>query len=117
MSEPQFMERLRIGDDFAAWCVRFGIPVRLSAVWNRIVESSEAKGWPDWRQKIEHAARRLLLADQLLKLQDEERRLSHQLPDERGARALVARDELARRRSRSPQEQIASIGCSIKWKK
>jgi len=72
MSEDQFMERLRSGDDFTAWCVRFGIPVRQSQVWTRISESSEAATWPDWRNKIEHAARRLLLADQLIKLSDSE---------------------------------------------
>jgi hypothetical protein len=72
MSEPQFMERLKAGDDFAAWCVRFGIPVRQAAVWNRIVQSAEAEVWPEWRNKIDHAARRLLLADQLMKLNDDE---------------------------------------------
>ena len=44
----------------ASWLVR----------WNRIVESPEGQIWPDWRHKIEHEARRLLLADQLLKLKD-----------------------------------------------
>ena len=70
MSESQFMERLRKGDDFAAWCVLFGIPIRQAEVWNRIVQSSEAEVWPEWRNKVEHAARRLLLADELMKLGD-----------------------------------------------
>src|SRR4051794_10236634 len=52
MSEKQFMDRLKAGDDFAAWCVRFGIPVRQAEVWNRIVDSAEAEAWPEWKQKI-----------------------------------------------------------------
>lgn len=72
MSEAQFMERLKSGDDFAAWCVRFGIPIQKAKVWDRIIQAPEAKTWPNWRHKIEHAARRLLLADQLIKLGDNE---------------------------------------------
>jgi uncharacterized protein (UPF0332 family) len=70
MSEAEFMERLRTGDDFAAWCVRYGVPIVQAPVWDRIVQTTEAKSWPNWRHKIEHAGRRLLLADQLLRVGD-----------------------------------------------
>jgi len=65
MTVTKFRERLQNGDDFAAWCVRFGIPIVRSALWDELLGSPEASEWPDWRQKIEHAARRLLLASSL----------------------------------------------------
>jgi len=65
MTESKFRERLSSGDDFAAWCVRYGIPIVRSDTWDRVLESPEASQWPDWRLKIEHAARRLLLASGL----------------------------------------------------
>jgi predicted nucleotidyltransferase/uncharacterized protein (UPF0332 family) len=68
----EFLERLRGGDDFAAWCVRYGIPIVRTDVWDRITQSEEAKTWPNWRKKIEHATRRLLLANDLLAVRDEE---------------------------------------------
>lgn len=71
MLELDFLERLRKGDDFAAWCARFGIPVQPGPIWTRILQSPEAKNWPDWRQKIDHASRRLLLANELMALGDE----------------------------------------------
>jgi len=70
MTGTKFRDRLRSGDDFAAWCVRFGIPIVRSALWDELVASPEASTWPDWRQKIEHAARRLLLASSLRESRD-----------------------------------------------
>jgi predicted nucleotidyltransferase len=72
ISETEFLERLRDGDDFAAWCARFGIPIVRANVWDRIVSSTAARTWPDWRLKIEHAGRRLLLANELLLVGDED---------------------------------------------
>jgi Nucleotidyltransferase domain len=65
MTGSTFRDRLRSGDDFAAWCVRLGIPIVRSELWDSLVQSPEASTWPDWRQKIEHATRRLLLASSL----------------------------------------------------
>jgi len=66
----QFADRLRAGDDFAAWCVRFGVPLLTSSGWLEIVSSSDAAIWPDWHKKIRHAARRLTLAATLLETGD-----------------------------------------------
>lgn len=66
----QFAERLRTGDDFAAWCVRYGVPILTSKQWLDIAGSSEASIWPNWQEKIRHAARRLTLAAALLKTGD-----------------------------------------------
>jgi predicted nucleotidyltransferase len=79
MSEADFLERLKSADDFAAWCVRFGIPVVQTSIWDRIVATDDAKKWPDWRLKIEHSARRLLLANELLQIGDEEAALEELL--------------------------------------
>lgn len=66
----EFTERLAAGDDFAAWCVRFGIPLSTSPVWGAIQEAPEASRWPDWRLKLPHAARRLHMTAKLLQLGD-----------------------------------------------
>jgi Nucleotidyltransferase domain len=70
LTTQQFMERLRAGDDFAAWCVRYGVPIMASKPWLDIVASPEAAIWPDWHKKIGHAARRLTLAAALLETGD-----------------------------------------------
>jgi hypothetical protein len=70
LTTKQFTERLRGGDDFAAWCVRYGVPIVNSTSWLAIVDSAEAAIWPNWRNKVLHAARRLTLAAALLRTGD-----------------------------------------------
>lgn len=70
--EADFQARLKAGDDFAAWCVRYAIPIVHADVWGRILRTADANKWPDWRHKIEHSARRLLLGNDLFQLGDEE---------------------------------------------
>lgn len=70
LTTKQFRERLRAGDDFAAWCVRFGVPLVTSKSWLEIVDSPDAAIWPDWHKKTRHAARRLTLAAALLETGD-----------------------------------------------
>src|SRR5580704_16606438 len=40
MTTKEFTERLRAGDDFAGWCVRYGVPLVTSSGWLEIVRSS-----------------------------------------------------------------------------
>jgi predicted nucleotidyltransferase len=70
LTTQQFTERLRAGDDFAAWCVRYGVPIVTAKPWFDIVNSAEATIWPDWHRKVRHAARRLMLAAALLETCD-----------------------------------------------
>ncbi|OLC83238.1 MAG: hypothetical protein AUJ01_01890 [Acidobacteria bacterium 13_1_40CM_3_65_5] len=70
LTPSTFVERLRDGDDFAAWCIRYGVPLVNSSVWKRIASSEQAQVWPDWRKKTPHALRRLLLADSLVASDD-----------------------------------------------
>src|SRR5437870_99862 len=51
MDERVFAERLKEGDDFGAWCVRFGVPISTSTFWLDITTSPESNSWPDWRKK------------------------------------------------------------------
>lgn len=70
LTTQQFTERLRAGDDFAGWCVRYGVPIVAAKPWLDIVNSVEAAIWPDWHRKIRHAGRRLVLAAALLETGD-----------------------------------------------
>jgi predicted nucleotidyltransferase len=65
-----FLRKLRNGDDLAAWCVRFGVSIQDAGIWREIRGSAEAQTWPDWRKKILHATRRLVLAKTLLETGD-----------------------------------------------
>src|SRR5947207_1666482 len=46
-TEAEFTSRLRVGDDFAAWCVRYGVPILNGTIWTRVTASTEASTWPD----------------------------------------------------------------------
>ena len=65
-----FLYRLRIGDDFASWCVRLGLPITDPGIWSSITAAPEAAQWPGWKRKLPHATRRLFLASQLLRAGD-----------------------------------------------
>jgi predicted nucleotidyltransferase len=69
-SENDFVRNLALGEDFEAWSVRFGLPLYDSGPWARILRSAEASVWPKWQAKIPHAARRLFMANALLKMGD-----------------------------------------------
>ncbi len=66
-STPEsFLEQLEAGEDFEAWCVRFGIVVSDNGLWSQILERPETQIWPSWRKKVMHGARRLILAGRLI---------------------------------------------------
>ena len=66
----ELRERLRAGDDFALWCVRFGMPITNNGIWKSITSDANAARWPEWRRKQGHAARRLSLASELFRAGD-----------------------------------------------
>jgi predicted nucleotidyltransferase len=68
-SDAAFLDRLSTGEDFEAWCVRYGVTLVDRGVWDRIKESS-ANVWPRWDFKVAHGLRRLLVASNLSKLGD-----------------------------------------------
>ncbi len=67
-----FKHRLAKGDDFAAWSVRFGRPIVGASLWADVLKGVKGNVWPDWRQKVPHATRRLMLAAELRRLGDED---------------------------------------------
>lgn len=69
-SEEQFRKNLAAGEDFEAWCVRFGQPLYDSGIWKHIRATNETNIWPRWQTKVVHAARRLFMAASLLRSGD-----------------------------------------------
>jgi len=68
--ESDFLRRLNAGEDFAPWCVRYGVTLLDRGVWARI-KASSANVWPRWETKVVHGIRRLFLASQLSKMGDD----------------------------------------------
>ena len=66
----ELRRKLRDGDDFASWCVRLGLPIADPGIWATITADPEALKWPDWKPKIRHAMRRLILASDLREMGD-----------------------------------------------
>src|ERR1039457_2875228 len=70
-TEADFLRRLNAGEDFEAWCVRYGVQLLDRGAWERI-KSSSANVWPRWDIKVVHGIRRLFLASELSKMGDRE---------------------------------------------
>jgi predicted nucleotidyltransferase len=70
-TEADFLRRLNAGEDFEAWCVRYGVQLLDRKAWERI-KSSSANVWPRWDIKVVHGIRRLFLASELSKMGDRE---------------------------------------------
>ena len=66
----ELRRKLSAGEDFALWCVRLGLPIADPGIWATITADPEAAKWPDWKPKIAHATRRLILATDLLRTGD-----------------------------------------------
>jgi predicted nucleotidyltransferase len=69
ITETDFLKRLNAGEDFEAWCLRYGETLVDRGVWGRIRNSSHGI-WPRWETKVVHGARRLFLAAQLSRMGD-----------------------------------------------
>lgn len=71
-SRSRFLQRLADGDDYPAWALRLGVPLRdADGWWAEQVAAERAKPhWPDWCPKVDHARKRLHLALELLKTGD-----------------------------------------------
>lgn len=63
----KFRRRLAQGDDYAISALRFGklLHDRLH-VWESLRQEADRAKWPDWRDKISRAERRIRLGDRLL---------------------------------------------------
>ncbi len=66
-----FRKRLAEGDDFIIDALKFGKLLHDAlGLWEVMQEEMKNAKWPDWRDKIGQARRRIRLAEQLLKLGD-----------------------------------------------
>ena len=73
-SRLRFLDRLKDGDDYPGWALRFGVPIRDPDGWwaERVADELSAPHWPDWRPKVNHARKRLSIALELLGVGDVE---------------------------------------------
>jgi hypothetical protein len=71
-SQANFLTNLGNGEDFEAWCVRYGQPMHDNGLWKEIMNSPSVNRWPEWQPKVVHGARRLFLAATLLRLGDKD---------------------------------------------
>ncbi len=70
ISKATFLANLKNGEDFESWCIRFGVPLHDSGIWTEILKSPFAAKWPDWKLKVIHGVRRLLLGNTMLEIGD-----------------------------------------------
>jgi predicted nucleotidyltransferase len=71
ITEADFLRRLHGGEDFEAWCVRFGVTLIDHGVWAR-TKTASIDVWPRWEAKVVHGIRRLFLASEQLQMGDRE---------------------------------------------
>ena len=71
-SRSRFLKRLKDGDDYPGWALRFGTPLRDPGGWWTAHAAAEIENphWPDWRPKVEHARKRIRMAFELLEVGD-----------------------------------------------
>jgi Nucleotidyltransferase domain len=69
-SVTKFLEKLRSGEDFEAWCVRLGVVLHDDGFWMDVKSRPESSLWPSWQKKILHGTRRLFLSGQLIQVGD-----------------------------------------------
>ena len=67
-TRARFLRRLKEGDDYPAWALRFGVPIQDPGGWwdEQIKAERNNPHWPDWRLKIKQARRRLAVSEDLL---------------------------------------------------
>ena len=68
----RFLERLARNEDFPAWALRYGVPIRDPDGWwsDQVSREKRDPHWPDWRSKIVHGAKRLRMA--IMALEDDD---------------------------------------------
>lgn len=73
LSDEGLRKRVRDGDDFAQWALRFGKPLAGRAYWRRLRRDLLAQAsWPNHERKREQAAVRLAFADALATMGDDD---------------------------------------------
>lgn len=67
-SRTRFLRRLANGDDYPAWALRLGVPLRDADGWwaEQVAAEQADPHWPDWCPKVAYARKRVHLASDLL---------------------------------------------------
>ena len=66
ITRSDFVNRLKCGDDFPQWAVRYGKVISDESHWREEVQRDPAlDDWPDWRRKRDQARERLRFATPL----------------------------------------------------
>lgn len=71
-TRSRFLRRLTNGDDYPAWALRLGVPLRDPDQWwaAQVAAEQTAPHWPDWHRKVDHASKRIRFASELLETGD-----------------------------------------------
>ena len=71
-SRSNFLRRLKDGDDYPGWALRFGIPICDPYGWwaKHVKAELDNPHWPDWRTKVCYARKRMIMALELLEVGD-----------------------------------------------
>ncbi len=71
-SRSRFLTRLEDGDDYPAWALRFGIPIRDPGGWwaKQVAAELDDPHWPDWQPKADYAKKRIAVSRELLDVGD-----------------------------------------------
>ncbi len=94
-TRTEFLERLQRTDDLACWAIRCGkVLSDRSGWWSTVAGSTTYNtAWPDWRQKISHATRRLINSMRLAETRDTDAAWEEcALAASHVARAILLRD-------------------------
>ena len=67
-TRTRFLKRLQEGDDYPAWALRFGVPIKDPGGWwgAQVEAETSHPHWPNWKPKINQAKKRLAVSDILL---------------------------------------------------
>lgn len=73
-TRSRFLERLAQNEDFPAWALRYGVPIRDPDGWwsEQVRREEQNPHWPDWRAKIVHGSKRLRMAAMAMEDGDDE---------------------------------------------
>lgn len=113
-TRDQFLDRLRRGEDFQAWALRFGKVVSDQSGWWSTAQATHAScQWPSWRLKLDHVRRkRLSIASRLLEDGDEEAAREEYLAiASHVARALLLRAKVFPLSRPELPAQLRQVGC------
>lgn len=95
-TRQNFLNKLKCGDDFQAWAIRYGKTVfDPSKWWDFIKSNPDYYVWPNWKKKMEHAIKRYNVAVKLIEDEDfDAAEEEYLMTTSHIARALLLKDKV-----------------------